>query len=171
VATLVAAPAVPLLFMGEELAAASPFLYFTSHGDPALARAVAEGRRREFAAFAWQGEVPDPQDEQTFLRSKLAEAGDPRRALLYRDLIALRRSRPLLGARGKDRCRVRVHEGALHVERGDHTLVVLNLGHAATVSAPDGWVPLLASEDARYGGILATPGRDVPPRAAAVFRR
>src|SRR5262249_49907677 len=71
VATLAAAPAVPLLFMGEEWGASTPFPYFTSHGDPELAQAVVAGRQREFAGFGWRGAVPDPQDPETFLRSKL----------------------------------------------------------------------------------------------------
>ncbi|HEX9578773.1 MAG TPA: malto-oligosyltrehalose trehalohydrolase, partial [Myxococcales bacterium] len=53
-------PSLPLYFQGEEWAAKEPFLYFTSHGDKALANAVREGRRDEFKQFAWQGEVPDP---------------------------------------------------------------------------------------------------------------
>jgi maltooligosyltrehalose trehalohydrolase len=95
-ALLLLAPYVPLLFMGEEYGETNPFLYFTSHGDPALATAVQEGRRREFAAFAWSGTVPDPQSPETFARSRLSWswAADPRRAALralYQDLLALRR--------------------------------------------------------------------------------
>jgi maltooligosyltrehalose trehalohydrolase len=70
-AALLLAPMLPLLFMGEEYGEVAPFLYFVSHGDPDLVEAVRQGRRREFSAFAWQGEVPDPQAEETFLRSKL----------------------------------------------------------------------------------------------------
>src|SRR5262249_41526325 len=70
------APALPLLFMGEEHSDPAPFLYYTDHGDPALRRAVSEGRRRE---FGWAGDVPDPQARDTFLRSRidlsLAERG------------------------------------------------------------------------------------------------
>ena len=55
---LLLSPYVPLLFMGEEHAEANPFLYFVSHGDPALVEAVREGRRREFESFAWAGEIP-----------------------------------------------------------------------------------------------------------------
>src|SRR5205823_431831 len=73
-ALLLLAPETPLLFMGQELAASSPFQYFTDH-EPELGRLVTEGRRREFrsfAAFAEQPErVPDPQDEATFRRSQL----------------------------------------------------------------------------------------------------
>jgi maltooligosyltrehalose trehalohydrolase len=98
---VVCAPNIPLLFMGEEYGETAPFLYFTSHTDPALAQAVRDGRRREFARFAWGGEVPDPQDPQTFARSVLhhdLRLQDPHRALLrwYHDLIALRKSSPAL---------------------------------------------------------------------------
>jgi 1,4-alpha-glucan branching enzyme len=71
-ALVLTAPFVPLLFQGEEWGASSPFLYFTDHQDSELARAVTEGRRREFAAFGWRSEdVPDPQGRETFERSKL----------------------------------------------------------------------------------------------------
>ncbi len=64
-------PFIPLLFMGEEYGETAPFQYFIDHSDPELVNAVREGRRREFAAFGWEEEPPDPQDEATFLRSKL----------------------------------------------------------------------------------------------------
>jgi maltooligosyltrehalose trehalohydrolase len=71
-ALVMTSPFVPMIFQGEEWAAGTPFLYFTDHTEPDLARAVSEGRRREFAAFGWPPEsVPDPQDRETFLRSKL----------------------------------------------------------------------------------------------------
>ena len=60
-----------MLFMGEEYGETAPFQYFVSHGDPGLVEAVRQGRSKEFAAFKWQGEVPDPQAEATFERSKL----------------------------------------------------------------------------------------------------
>ncbi|MFC1970861.1 malto-oligosyltrehalose trehalohydrolase, partial [Chloroflexota bacterium] len=64
-------PFMPLLFMGEEYGETSPFPYFVSHNDPELIEAVRKGRREEFLAFDWQGEIPDPQDESTFLSAKL----------------------------------------------------------------------------------------------------
>lgn len=64
-------PGLPLLFMGEEFGETTPFLYFVSHGDPGLIDAVRQGRKEEFAAFRWLGEPPDPQAEDTFLRSKI----------------------------------------------------------------------------------------------------
>ncbi|WP_242395140.1 malto-oligosyltrehalose trehalohydrolase [Anaeromyxobacter oryzisoli] len=83
----------PLLFMGEEYGEQRPFLYFTSHSDPRLARAVTEGRRAEHLA-AGAGEVPDPQAEETFLASKLAPRSDGRHGELlahYRRCLAIRR--------------------------------------------------------------------------------
>lgn len=90
------APFVPLIFMGEEYGEPAPFQYFTSHGDPELVEAVRRGRREEFAAFGWKGIVPDPQDEQTFLRSHLnpgLKTKEPRRTLyhFYQELIRIRK--------------------------------------------------------------------------------
>ncbi|MCM6773288.1 malto-oligosyltrehalose trehalohydrolase [Nocardia sp. CDC159] len=87
----------PMLFMGEEWGARTPFQFFTSHPEPELAAAVAQGRREEFAAHGWPaGEVPDPQDPATFERSRLdwSELSRPEHARLlgcYRALLALRR--------------------------------------------------------------------------------
>ena len=84
----------PLLFMGEEYGETRPFLYFTSHSDPALARAVSEGRKKELIV---QGahDPPDPQDPETFRRSKLSHRRDGRHGELrahHRALLALRRT-------------------------------------------------------------------------------
>jgi len=101
-ALVVLGPSVPMLFQGEEWGASTPFLYFTDHEDPELGRAVTEGRRREFASFGWDPtDVPDPQDPETFRRSKLdwAEIDRPPHADVldwHRRLIALRRSTPAL---------------------------------------------------------------------------
>jgi maltooligosyltrehalose trehalohydrolase len=100
-ACVLLAPAVPMLFMGEEYAADTPFLYFCDFkGD--LARAVAAGRRRDFARFAafadpmTRERIPDPNDEATFARSKLVwaerdDAGQRAWLAFYRELLALRR--------------------------------------------------------------------------------
>jgi maltooligosyltrehalose trehalohydrolase len=96
------APFTPMLFMGEEWGASTPWQYFTDHADPGLTTAVADGRRAEFAAHGWRpSDVPDPQDPATFLRSKLdwSEPGQGEHADLlrwYTELIALRRARPEL---------------------------------------------------------------------------
>ena len=90
-------PFVPMLFAGEEFAASTPFQYFTDFHDRELGRLVSEGRRKDFAAFGWSPEqVPDPQEEGTFLGSKLhwdeLDAGIHAEVLdWHRRLIRLRR--------------------------------------------------------------------------------
>ncbi|MGE5258729.1 MAG: malto-oligosyltrehalose trehalohydrolase, partial [Hyphomicrobiales bacterium] len=97
-------PNLPLLFMGEEYGETAPFPYFVSHSDPGLIEAVRRGRREEFAAFGWEGELPDPQSEETFRSAKLKPdarlAPGPHRHLLefYRRLIALRQEVGVLSA-------------------------------------------------------------------------
>ena len=101
-ALVILSPALPLLFMGEEYGETRPFLYFTSHGDPDLVRAVREGRKREFASFGWTGEVPDPQDPRTFEGSRLVTdpAGlslgsrEGRILAFYKNLLRLRKTHP-----------------------------------------------------------------------------
>jgi maltooligosyltrehalose trehalohydrolase len=100
-ALLLLGPFTPMLFMGEEWGATTPWCYFTDHMEPELGRAVTEGRRREFARHGWVGDIPDPQTVDTCRRSALdwAEVGEEtHRDLLewHRALIALRRSRPEL---------------------------------------------------------------------------
>ncbi len=96
------APGTPMLFMGEEWGATTPWQFFTSHAEPELAEATARGRKAEFARMGWdESLVPDPNDPGTFERSKLdwseVDAGDHARLLaLYRRLAALRRERPEL---------------------------------------------------------------------------
>jgi len=100
-ALVLGSPYTAMLFMGEEWGASTPFQFFSSHPEPELAQATAEGRKAEFAEHGWdaskKGDIPDPQDPQTFQRSKLdwAEVGRGEHARLhrfYRDLIALRHS-------------------------------------------------------------------------------
>ncbi|MFV8175469.1 malto-oligosyltrehalose trehalohydrolase [Mycolicibacterium peregrinum] len=93
-------PYTAMLFMGEEWGSSSPFQFFSSHPEPDLARATAEGRKAEFAEHGWDAdEIPDPQDPATFQRSKLnwgevTEGDHDRLHRTYRALIALRRSEP-----------------------------------------------------------------------------
>jgi maltooligosyltrehalose trehalohydrolase len=89
-------PCTPLLFMGEEYGETNPFQFFTDHIDPAIAEATREGRKREFATFTgFGGEVPDPQAEETFLRSKLDRSNaDEATRHFYADLLRLRRTLP-----------------------------------------------------------------------------
>ncbi len=96
-AIILLSPYVPLLFQGEEWAAETPFQYFVDfEREPELAKAVAEGRRREFADFEWEGkEVADPTARSTFERSRLdwSEIGRAHHAEIrdwHRKLIRLR---------------------------------------------------------------------------------
>ncbi|MDQ3951536.1 MAG: malto-oligosyltrehalose trehalohydrolase [Actinomycetota bacterium] len=157
-ALVLTSPFVPMLFMGEEWGATTPFLYFTSHEDEELGNAVSEGRRREFAAFGWDPDsIPDPQDAATFLRSKLdwSELDEqPHADLLdwHRSLIALRREWPELTDGRLEGVEVDYDEDErwLTMARGRIT-VACNFGPAeVTVSvAPD-----------RVGRLLLTSGKE-----------
>jgi maltooligosyltrehalose trehalohydrolase len=139
-ALLLLAPETPLLFMGEEYGESAPFQYFTSYGDRDLARAVSEGRRREFKDFSWD-EVPDPQDPATFARSKLhwEQAGEENEILRwYCSLIALRK-KYLSGAERTCRAEI-LNENSIRVElsAADHKLILMaSLKPGATLPAPD----------------------------------
>lgn len=120
------APYIPLLFMGEEYGDIAPFYYFVSHGDPALVEAVRKGRAEEFAQFRWGGEIPDPQSEETFRRSKLnwELRKEGRHRVLwdfYRELLRLRRELPALARLDKTSAEVVAYpsENALFVRRSN----------------------------------------------------
>ncbi|MCL2659948.1 MAG: malto-oligosyltrehalose trehalohydrolase [Acidobacteriaceae bacterium] len=142
-------PFIPLLFQGEEFAASSPFQFFAHFEEPELARAVADGRRREFAAFGWT-EVPDPGSQETFERSKLRwdETGQASHAEMLawcRSLIALRKR----SFKGPAQLRVSFDEQKqwLAMERAGVS-VLLNLGRdAVEFCKPDGYVLALASSN------------------------
>ena len=133
-ALVLTAPFIPTLFQGEEWGATSPFLYFTDHDDPELARNVTEGRRREFAAFGWNPEeIPDPQAVETFERSKLKwseHEAEPHAGLLawHRRLIELRQKIPSLSDGRLDKVGVSFDENGkwLVVKRGP-VVVACNL--------------------------------------------
>lgn len=152
-AIVLTAPFVPMLFQGEEWAASSPFQYFTDHHDPTVAATVSEGRRAEFADFgSFAGEVPDPQDEATFRRSRLhwAERAEPEHAGMldwYRRLIALRHRSPDLrsAGAGDTTARIDVDGRCLHVRRGD-TEIVVNIGDTTVTVQMRASVLVLAND-------------------------
>ena len=146
-ALLLLSPYVPLLFMGQEYGETNPFQYFVSHGDPTLVEAVRAGRRKEFESFGWSEDVPDPQAEETFRRSRLdrSRAAAPEHAAvfaLYRDLLALREEEPTLKPDAAD---VSVFETA-----GCVTLLRRPVGHG----------------DGRGGAVLAVFNCSGEPREA-----
>jgi maltooligosyltrehalose trehalohydrolase len=130
---LLTGPFTPMLFMGEEWGATTPWQYFTSHPEPDLAEAVRNGRRREFGAHGWpEDDVPDPQDPATFERSKLdwSEVQNPphqRLYQVYRSLIALRKARPELADPRLDRVAVTFDGDVVTIVRGG-LRVIANLG-------------------------------------------
>jgi len=174
-ALLLTAPFVPMLFQGEEWAASTPFQYFTDHGDPGLAQAVSEGRRREFSSFGWRPEdVPDPQAEETCRRSRLNWSEietEPHASVLnwYRELIRLRRSRPALQAGGRERavCGYDEAAGWFRLARGPVS-VLCNLSSSprrVPLPAARAGTLLAASEPETT---LARDGIELPSESAAV---
>jgi maltooligosyltrehalose trehalohydrolase len=94
-AAILLSPYIPMLFMGEEYADESPFYYFISHEDPALIEAVREGRKKEFSAFASEGEPPDAYAEETFRASRLKwfKRNEGKHAIIrawHKELISMR---------------------------------------------------------------------------------
>lgn len=188
-ALVLCAPYTPMLFMGEEWGARTPWQFFTDHTDPELAEAVRNGRRREFAAHGWQEEeIPDPQDPATRERSCL-DWSEPERAphadLLawYRTLLGLRRAHPALTDPDLTRTRVAFDEEArwLRLDRatvqatdrpqavaGVHVAVNLHPSRTARVPLPDtGAEPLAgwpATPAPAADGVL-----ELPPEAVAIL--
>ncbi|MER7187287.1 malto-oligosyltrehalose trehalohydrolase [Streptomyces hyaluromycini] len=169
-ALVLTAPFTPMLFMGEEWAAGSPWQFFTDHTDPDLADAVRRGRRREFAAHGWAEEdVPDPQDPATRERSCLdwsEPEREPHARVLawYRRLIALRHEQPDLTDPDLADTKVAYDEAArwLAFRRGD-VRVAVNLGkEPAAIPLGTGRVEVLAAWDTVAApdadGVLRVPG-------------
>jgi maltooligosyltrehalose trehalohydrolase len=182
-ALLLFAPETPLLFMGQEWAASTPFLFFTDH-NPELGRLVTEGRRREFARFqafadeATRARIPDPQAATTFDASRLhwdERVLDPHAGMLnlYRALLGLRRTEQALksGARFDV---VELDDNGLALARartgGDALLLVAWLGgsgayeydlHGPTI-AGGRWNLMLSTGEARFRSAAeSTPAPEI----------
>ncbi|MCX0246860.1 malto-oligosyltrehalose trehalohydrolase [Streptomyces drozdowiczii] len=131
-ALVLTGPFTPMLFMGEEWGARTPWQFFTDHTDPELAEAVRTGRRREFGAHGWAEEdIPDPQDPATRARScldwdELHREPHARLYAWYRELIALRRTLPDLRDPDLASVKAAYDDGArwLAVRRGDLRIAV-----------------------------------------------
>ncbi|WP_128374759.1 malto-oligosyltrehalose trehalohydrolase [Streptomyces cavernae] len=156
-------PFTPMLFMGEEWAASTPWQFFTDHTDPELAEAVRRGRRREFAAHGWAEEdVPDPQDPATRDRSVLnwsepAEGVHAGLLAWYRELIAVRRAEPDLSMPDLAAVRVAYDEEArwLALRRGDVRVAVNLAKEPAAIPLGTGRLRVLAAWEP-----VAAPGAD-----------
>jgi len=170
-ALLCLAPYTPLILMGQEWAASTPFQFFTDH-EPALGRKVTEGRRAEFREFAAfhdpqaREKIPDPQAEETFLRSKLdwnevdkePHAGVLR---LYRELFRLRRECPILHDRSRANFSIlEPRDGLVRLLFGkqgaERWLIVADLkGKEREMSLEDetrSWQLVLSTNERRFGG-------------------
>jgi maltooligosyltrehalose trehalohydrolase len=167
-------PTVPLLFQGEEYAASTSFLYFADHEDPDMAKAVSEGRKREFAAFGFaEQEIPNPEARETFERSKLnwdeVEQNHHKEMLeWYRALIHLRRTSTWLndGDRGHTRVRYDDQKRWLVMDRGG-VQVFVNLGNeVASFDLTEDFTVTLSSR----GGVCRAGNRiSIPPATLAIF--
>ena len=172
-AVVLLSPFIPLLFMGEEYGEVAPFPYFISHSDPDLVEAVREGRRREFAAFGWQENPPDPQDEATFLRAKLNHSlwlEGHHRVLMsfYRKLIRLRKTYSCLAQLSKKNMEIVEDEEKMMmlVQRWNDTAearIIFHFGSAQEsmpVPISEGrWIKALDSTEKQWQG----PGSRVAP--------
>jgi maltooligosyltrehalose trehalohydrolase len=154
-AAVILSPYLPLLFMGEEYAETAPFLYFVEHSNQELIEAVRVGRSAEFASFAWQGPPPDPQSEDSFLRSKLdhgLRTGAQGRTMLewYRELLRLRR-----GQTGEEREVIEGLRGRALLVSTPHSLLALNFddGPAVVTIPPGNWRKALDSAEERWLGL------------------
>ena len=167
------APYVPMLFMGEEFAASTPFLYFADHDDDEMRRLVAEGRKRDFAQFGFGDEVPNPEEMATFNESKLNwdEISEGKHAEMLgwvKSLIKLRR------------CTVSLNDGSMQhllvssdearrtlVLQRDEVRIVVNLGQNSCS------FDLLVGEDLRLvsrDGVVVKDGSlELPGMAMAVL--
>jgi maltooligosyltrehalose trehalohydrolase len=175
-ALLLLAPETPLIFMGQEWAASTPFQFFTDH-HPELGLKVTEGRRREFAGFSAFRDprvrdlIPDPQDPGTWSRSKLrwSELDRPEHAAVlrwHRLLLRLRREHAAMHSADRGSSTV-LHAGdagiilyrraglkllacAVCIAEGGGTLEISRSAAGATGTAAGGWTHLTGSEDAEF---------------------
>jgi len=162
-------PFTPMLFMGEEWAASTPWQFFTSHPEPDLGEATAKGRIEEFAKLGWdESTVPDPQDPQTFERSKLdwSELEGGRHAVVldaYRRLAALRRAEPDLTDPRLDRTSVEHDADArwLVLTRGELRVAVNFAEQPVTLDVAADEVLFASDVSVTAGGTLILPAHSV----------
>ena len=175
---VILSPFLPLLFMGEERAVGSPFLYFCDPRDSALAERIRQGRKREFRSFHWSGEPPDPCSPRTFQRSRLPppERGVGPTERYYRALLRLRSRWGFGRAPWPLRASPpgRQEAQALFLLQGvgaRMSLLIARLGEGP-LPLPSWarrrcWRKILDSESAQWGGVGASGPRSLSPSSSA----
>jgi maltooligosyltrehalose trehalohydrolase len=164
-ALLLLSPATPLIFMGQEFDEGSPFLFFTDYGDPALQKAVSEGRRNEFKDFNFEAhDVPDPQDPQTFERSKLhwpLSEGVNLKGKWYSQLIELRKKFVINAPRT---CKADIVDGILRMQvpaQNPHVRIYARLQGSVPLPQPGmGWKKALTEEADGFAASIYTKAAD-----------
>jgi maltooligosyltrehalose trehalohydrolase len=163
--------------MGEEYGEDAPFVYFISHSDPNLIKAVRRGRKEEFKAFQWKGEPLDPQDRETFLRTKInwdKRKNGNHKVLLnfYKHLIILRRQTPALSNLDKESLDVEGFEESkiLCIRRwkGNNDIFCIFNFHETDMKLifslnESTWEKILDSSDSTWNG----PGSLLPEKITA----
>jgi maltooligosyltrehalose trehalohydrolase len=170
---LLTSPFTPMLFMGEEWGARTPFLFFSDHVEPELRESEGARREREFDGFGYAWDAPNPSDEESFLRSKLdwSEVKEEEHWSLlcwYRDLIALRKALPELSDPRLERVRVEADPAGkwLVMWRGA-VCVTVNFSPETLTLPPAGATVLLASDEPVT---FAEDGLRLPGQAMAITR-
>ena len=167
-------PFSPMLFMGEEWGAGTPWQFFTDHSEPELVQSIRQGRQREFSDHGWADDIPDPQDPATRDASVLRWdeiAAQPHQRLLawHRELIGLRRQEPDLRSGRLDHVQVDLdsEQEWIVLRRGTFRVVVNLATQARTI--PLDAAPVLA-EAAWDGATLEPHGVTLPATSVAVLR-
>ena len=171
---LLTSPFTPMLWMGEEWAASTPWPFFTSHPEPEMAEATHTGRIEEFARHGWDASsVVNPQDPAAFTSAKLrwSELADPGHAdilALYRQLLTLRREQPDLADPRLDRVTVDFDEDArwIIVHRGGFDVLANLADQSQFLPAAPGDVIFATESGSRAG----SSGVTLPARCAAIVR-
>lgn len=191
-ALMLLTPGVPMLFMGEEWGETAPFLYFTHHGDSQLIENVRKGRLHEFASFGWKETPPDPNQRETFVRSKLdwaklsAKPHAPTLAF-YRELLRLRHKHPALRPQNRNNTAIDNRNSVLSLSCADPAnnaklLCLFNMtlenriAEIASSQTKAGWRVLLDSEARQWGGAGISPLQEplvdqirLPPRSVILL--
>jgi len=153
-ALVLLSPFTPMIFMGEEWAASTPFQFFTDHQDPKLAASVGQGRKDEFGGEEWNEDVPDPQDLNCFLKSKLiwSERTEPDHRCMsgwYSELLRLRKSNgaaPSFAQVDAD-----LEQGWIRMRKGRYAVIAAYRNHIATTPfpLPEAFGPILSAGQIR----------------------